>query len=143
MPPPFAGQKLQNYKGDYDEDSDDDDVDDDNYHNDNNNNDGEEEFGGISKVSGENLRQKVVGKENKVVSKKLDQAYIQLAPKRLSLIVEFQIKKMMLIIIFMMMIQFLSKLRFLIQFRTLPYFPLSSSVRHRRDISTFLDYLMI
>ena len=128
MPTPLAGQKLQNYKGDYDEDSDDDDVDDDN-HDDNNNNDGEEEFGGISKVSGENLRQKVVGKENKVVSKKLDQAYIQLAPKRLSLIVEFQIKKMMLIIIFMMMIQFLSKLRFLIQFRTLPYFPLSSSVR--------------
>ena len=128
MPTPLAGQKLQNYKGDYDEDSDDDDVDDDNYHDDNNNNDGEEEFGGISKVSGENLRQKVVGKENKVVSKKLDQAYIQLAPKRLSLIVEFQVKKTMLIMIFMMMIQVLSKLRFLIQFRTLPYFPLSSSV---------------
>ena len=76
---------------------------------DNNDDDDEEEFGGISKVSGENLRQKVVGKENKVVSKKLDQAYIQLAPKRLSLIVEFQIKKIMLIIILMMMIQFLSK----------------------------------
>ena len=60
-------------------------------------------------MSGRNLRQKVVGKENKVVSKKLDQAYIQLAPKRLSLIVEFQILQMMLMIIFMMMIQLLSK----------------------------------
>ena len=110
MPTPLAGQKLQNYKGDLGDDVDD--VDDNNYHDDNNNEDGEEEFGGISKVSGENLRQKVVGKENKVVSKKLDQAYIQLAPKRLSLIVEFQIKKMMLIIIFMMMIQFLSNCGF-------------------------------
>ena len=38
-------------------------------------------------------------------------------------------------------------LRFLIQFRTLLYFPLSSVrsfvLRHRRDISTFLDNLMV
>ena len=27
--------------------------------------------------------------------------------------------------------------------RILPYFPISSSVCHRRDISTFLDYLMV
>ena len=93
---------------------------------DNNDDDDEEEFGGISKVSGENLRQKVVGKENKVVSKKLDQAYIQLAPKRLSLIVEFQIKKMMLIITCMIMIQFLSKFE--------QFFGAKTIIRWRKEV---------
>ena len=91
-------------------------------------------------MSGENLRQKVVGKENKVVSKKLDQAYIQLAPKRLSLIVEFQIKKIMLIIIFMMMIQFLSNtIMISILCSNFGLFSLNSTVLRKFELKYFVS----